>query len=120
MKPTYFTLRTSSRILTACGPSSLASESWIGFAEWHVHGLGAIGREMRVLSLGRLHAHLHPLDVVELGDVLFGVDVAETHREQAEHLRALHRVLDHLAERLRHGGVGERVGEVFLIAEDEV
>ncbi len=70
----------------------------VDLAERHVHGLRAIGREMRVLGLGRLHADLLALDVVDRLDLLLAVHVAHAHRQQAEHLRALHRILDHRAE----------------------
>ena len=35
-------------------------------------------------------------------------------------MRALHRVIDHRAELLRHAGIGQRLGEVILVAEDEM
>src|SRR6266704_148601 len=95
-------------------------ERRVDLAEGHVHGLRAIGREVRVLGLGRLHAHLQALDVVHLADLLLAVHVAEAHRDQADDLGALRRVLDHGAERVGHGLVGQRPGQMVLVAEDEV
>ena len=51
---------------------------------------------------------------------LLAVHVADAHRHQAEHLRALHRILDHGAEFGRDRGVGEHVLQMRLVAEDEV
>src|SRR6266545_1717591 len=70
----------------------------IHLAEGHVDRLGAVGGEVRVLGLGRLDADLLPLDVLDLGDLLLRVHVAEAHGEKPDHLPALDGVLDHGAE----------------------
>src|SRR5438045_1060543 len=129
----YFTSRTSFKSFTACGPSSAASWSWIGCAALmnpalstfsttftQMHGLRAVGREQRVFRLGRLHAHFLAFDVVDRFHFLLAVHVAHAHGEQAEHLSALHLILDHGAEFRGNRRVGECPGQVLLVAKDEV
>jgi hypothetical protein len=92
----------------------------VDLAERHVDGLRAVGREVRVLGLGRLHADLLALDVVDRLHLLLAVHVAKAHREEPQHLRALNLVLDEGAELGRDRRVGERLLQVRLVAEQEM
>jgi hypothetical protein len=73
-----------------------------------------------VLGLGGLHADLLALDVVDALDLFLAVHVAQAHGQQPQHLRALHRVLHHVAERGGDGRVGQHLLQVVLVAEQEV
>jgi hypothetical protein len=59
-------------------------------------------------------------DVVNRFHFLLAVHVAHAHREETQHLRALHLVLDHEAKLLRDRRIGKHFGEMRLVAEDEV
>jgi hypothetical protein len=48
------------------------------------------------------------------------IDFTHAHREEAQHLRALHLILHHVAKLLRDRGIGEDLHEMVLVAEDEV
>jgi len=75
---------------------------------------------LRVFGLGRLDADFQAFDVLDPGDLLLRVHVAEAHGEEAQDLAALDGVLDHGAKRVGHLLVGEGLLQMDLVAEDEV
>ena len=85
-----------------------------------MHDLGAIGREDGVLGRRRLNANLQALDVLDFVNFLLAVHRAQAERGEPDHVRALHRLLDHRLDGFGNPRIGERLRQMVFGAKQKV
>jgi hypothetical protein len=89
-------------------------------AERHMDGLRAVGREHRVFGRRRLHAHLAAAEVFDRGHGALAVEVAQAERGERQHMAVLDGRVEHFAHGGDQPGIGDRLDQLRLGAEDVV
>ena len=99
------------------GVNDTGLQRGVDAAERHVHGLGAVGREYRILRSGRLNANFHSFEVPDVVDFPLAVDVANALRAGGDDVQPLRGLVDHRLDGIDHLLVGERLDHMIGVSE---
>ncbi len=92
----------------------------INAAERHMHGLRSIGRKHRVLGCRCLNTNFEALHVFELMNLFFAIHVAKAKRDERDDVPTLHRILDHVLNRLNDLWVRQRLLQMIFRPEQKM